>query len=331
MAVQLMTTTGTEADVRAALGLKPVEGQSQAPTDALISATAEPADTSEKPAEAVPEVVADAPAPPVDTDDDDATPQGKGAQTRGRLQKRIDELVAARYHTQGELDAAKRQIDKLEAQLSQKPAEAPSAPAAPSGDAPREADFDTYDAYLAAVARHAAHEEVESRLKAQKADDDTKRQQTEQERVRATLHDRITAFAADHPDYEDTISNKELPNLTPVMLEVLMDPENDLGPALAYALAKDPARFKAVAAMPPIKAIKEFGRLEHEVRGNGAKASAPPMKTPAAPPPPTPVRGTSASATLSLEELAKRITPGDSETSVWLARRNAELAKRGSR
>jgi hypothetical protein len=326
MGVTLMTTTGTEADVRAALGLQPSEGTQEPSGEPIVSATSDDAPVVTDTPQTPPAALAESP-----EDSTPDSPQAQGAQTKGRLQKRIDELVAARYHTQGELDAAKQQIAKLEAQLQS----ATPAPAKvlvpPTEGAPKEADFDTYDAYLAAVARDEARQEFDRRYQAKQAEDDQKRAQTAEESRRAALHDRIAAFVTDHPDYEEVISNPDLPALTPVMTHYLTKPTNALGPAMAYALAKDPSRFKAMAKMDPDDAAEAFGVLRAELSGNGSKPAPTLTKTPAAPPPPTPVRGASVSATLSLEEMAKRITPGDASTSDWIARRNAEIAKRGTR
>lgn len=331
MGVTLMTTTGTEADVRAALGLTAAERPE--PIDAPVSATAETPEPGITPP-AVPEPASEDSADAEEASATDTSPQAQAAKTKGRLQARIDELVAQRYHTQGELDAAKRQIEKLEAQLAKvtlpgQPAEPPTPP--PADRPPQEADFETYDAYLVAAATYAATKAVEKRLAEKQIQDDEARQRAEQERVRTTLIERVQAFAKDHPDYEEAINNPALPHLTPVMVHYLTKPSNTLGPAMAYALAKDPDRFRAIAAMSPDDAAEEFGVLRAELRANGSKPVPAPAKTPAAPPPPTPVRGASVSATLSLEEMAKRVTPGDPSTSDWIARRNAELAKRGNR
>jgi hypothetical protein len=341
MAVHLMTTTGTEADVRAALGLTPEASQATTPPDGPVSASVEtlpkPVSDKEPSAPAEPPVAApDAPAAPVDDSEEeptsDASPQERGAQTKGRLQKRIDELVAARYKTQGELEAAQRQIAELQAKISP-PAPTTGSVAAPMSAAtpPQEADFDTYDKYLVALAKFEARQEVETRLAEAKAAEEAKRVQAEAESRRSTLKDRIVAFAKQHTDYEEVVNNPDLPNMTPVVADVLTDPDNELGPAMAYALAKNPTRFAEIVALPPKKAILALGALQAELRTEPAPAPAALPKLPAAPPPPTQVRGSTVVAAQTLEELAKGITPGDPRTSEWLARRNAEIAKRGQR
>jgi hypothetical protein len=327
MAVHLMTTTGTETDVRAALGLTPETSQATTPPDGPISASVETLPTTQAPPEP-PVEAAPVPETPAESDEDtttDQTPQEKGAQTKGRLQKRIDELVAARYHTQGELDSARRQIAELQARLDG-PAPAATPPTRTPLTPPKEADYETYEQYLDARADY----RVEVRLAADKDADEAKRAQDESTRRRTTLHERIVTFAHDHPDYDEVVSNPALPSLTPWIIDRLTDPRNEIGPAMGYALAKDPARLAALVAMDAPDALEALGALKVELRSNGKPAVALP-KLPSAPPPPTQVRGSAVVTPVTLDDLAKSITPGDPRTSDWLARRNEELAKRGKR
>jgi hypothetical protein len=201
-------------------------------------------------------------------------------------------------------------------------------PAAPDPHEPKEADYATYEAFIEARAdyraRRAYHEEREADRRAT----EQREAQTAVERQRQTVAERIEAFAKDHPDYEEVVSNPSL-ILTPAIAYALQ--HSDDGPAMAYALAKDPARFQRIAALAPPETMMELGLLRAELRQAPGSRPASTPKLPAAPPPPTTVRGGSVAAPLSLDDLAKRITPGDSQTSEWLRRRNEELAKRGLR
>ena len=341
MAVTLMTTTGTLEDVQTALGMTP--GGETSPSGLLdtTSATVETLPTKEEvPAEAasdastvpVAEVapVTDEPVPDSEFDEDgEPTTERAARSSRTKLQTikklrvraRDAELRAAR--AEGELEARRAGIAV--------PAVQPVAPHS-DAEAPKEADYDTYEGYIKATAAHEARlayrDEQAKHDEAQAA----QRQKETQQQVRTAVQQRIVTFKETHPDYEEVIDHPELV-LTPAIEYTLTT--SDDGPAMAYALGKDIDRFKKIAALPPMEAAIELGMLRAELRAaakpDKAAPVTPPVKTPTAPPPPTPVRGRAVAASVSLEDFAKTIQPGDASTSEWLRRRNEQLAQRQQR
>jgi hypothetical protein len=180
--------------------------------------------------------------------------------------------------------------------------------------------YETYEDYIIGLTRWT--NECHDIEKAHAAKQDEFRQWATQ--ATETLQSRITAFVKDHPDYNDVIGDPSL-QISPAQAEYLYDPENEDGPAMAYALGKDPAICAAIRAMPDRQATMAMGRLHATVRAASLSATpprVPPPKavpTPLAPPPPTPVRGAATPSTLSLEQMAK-----SGDIAAFFAARNAE-------
>jgi len=339
MAITLMTTTGSLPDVQAALGIAagsaPAPDVDPGPIAASVEALpkAEPAtEPSETPE-----------APPVETAPQDATPQAAEPEvpdsefdedgeplteraarsSRTKLQT-IKKLRARARHAETEL--ARREGELAALRALQTPSTTAAEPVQTGMDSsePKEADYATYEAWIEARADYRARQAVREELQQRQTQDAETRQ-------RESLAERIRAFEKDHPDYQELVSNPEL-QLTRAIAETLTVSED--GPALAYALAKDVPRFKRIASLPPVLAIRALGELSAELRlGAQPKVAeaAPPPKVPAAPPPPTPVRGGSVAASVSLEDFAKTIQPGDPKTSEWIRRRNEQLRRAGQR
>lgn len=356
MGITLMTTTGTLDDVQKALGTPPSTTAEPDPFGrAVASADAFPTRASATPEEAPETPVEPSDTPPVpetpptpetsqatpeaaksdipDTEyDDDGEPLTERAARSPRSKLKTIHQLRTRSRTaetekarlEGENRALRAQLESLYGGQPRPPV--PEAPVAPGDDpeAPKEADYDTYDAWVRAQAAHAAR--VAYRQEREKAEAESSERQMRQQAV-----ERVKAFTADHPDFTDVIAASEIAHvpLTPVLHRALN--QSAEGPALAYALAKDPARFRRLVALPEADALWELGRLSAEVSQPmtpAARVASAPSVT-SAPPPPTPVRGASVAARLSLEDLAKAIPPGDSRTSDWIRRRNEQIAKRG--
>lgn len=346
MAVHLMTTTGSLTDVNAALGIAagsapapegetgPIVAQVEAlpprtaPAETAAPVAEPPAEPETPPAEATPQdatvpVAEEVPDSEFDEDGEPLTERAARSsrtklQTIKRLRARARTAETELARTQGEL-AALRAI-QTRGQEPTIPDASPSVVSGMDGEEPKEADYATYEAWIEARADYRARKAVREELESRHRED-------ERLRLMEASKARIKAFAAEHPDYDEVISNPTL-KITEPMAYALQRSED--GPAMAYALAKDPPRAARIAAMAPEDALVAIGELRAEVRlaSAPAKAAAPPLpKSPAAPPPPTPVRGSSVAAAVSLEDFAKGIQPGDPKTSEWIRRRNEQLAR----
>ena len=326
MAVTLMTTTGTLADVQAALGMPQVPGeptQAGDPVSASMEARPEadaavPVVTPEEPVVAAP---ADEAVPDSEFDEDGEPTTERAArsshtklQTIKKLRIRAREAEHRAAHLEGQLEVLKsvgRVPEPPQASSSQPPAMVTSGAKKPAIDDTHpetgELLYQTQEDYLEALTdwkldvretqRLAREAEAQARQHAQTAD--------------SVLRDRITTFATAHPDYDDVVSDPTL-LISDVQAQILHDPDNAEGPAMAYALAKDKALCESIRLMAPGKAILAMGRLQASVMGTTAPTPAPPAPKPAparpmasVPPPPTLLRGTAAPASTTLDALAK--------------------------
>ena len=196
------------------------------------------------------------------------------SEKRPGVQSRIDELTRARYEAEREAKFWREQAAK-------------SPP--PSTDAPKptRADFADDDAYFEALADFKAEQKVQQFSQQTQAE----RAQEAQARQTASQFDlyQERVQQAGLPDYAEVVGQSDVP-AAPHVLESILD--SDVGPQLAYHLAKHPDVAERLNAMTPVQAAREIGRLEAAVASPSATQPTPPAKrTTTAPAPINPVRG----------------------------------------
>ena len=99
-----------------------------------------------------------------------------------------------------------------------------------------------------------------------------------QARASQSFKQREAEFAATVDDYADKVYDPSVP-ISSAMAEVIA--ESDIGPKLAYHLADNRDLAARIAAMSPVQAARELGKIEAKL---AAPASKPVSKAP--PPPP---------------------------------------------
>lgn len=184
-------------------------------------------------------------------------------------QKRINQLTREKYEAQRRAQETEQRLQQLEAQAQQ-------APAAVADDAPTLEKFD-YDEekYQAALVQHQVAKQMQQLQQQQQQ----QVQLAEQQKQVQSYNDRVNAFAADKPDFTDSVANMPLQNSAAI--EGIMALEN--GPAVAYHLSKNLDVVDNLNRMSPVQAAIEIGKIE-------AKLSATPApKTTKAPDPIEPV------------------------------------------
>jgi hypothetical protein len=189
--------------------------------------------------------------------DGQAKPKNRG------VGKRIDELTKARYDAERERDHWRELAMRQQQPPPGQPQPAPAAAQAETGEPTLEScDFDQ--------AKFTREWYAWRRAEDQKAESAQKRQ--------AAFQERVTAFRAEHPDYDAVTGNPALP-ITQAMADVILETEDP--PAVAYFLGQNPSEAAAIAQMTPVQIARAIGRLE-------AKLSAPPAASEAAPRQPVP-------------------------------------------
>lgn len=139
----------------------------------------------------------------------------------------------------------------------------------------------THDEYLEARDRWllSVFEETQEKKAAES------KAKTEQQTKTNTWNERLEAAKAVHPDLEEVLET-EFP-LSPAMQEALL--ESEKGPEIGYYLVKHQEEAKRIAALGPLAAAREIGKIEAQLASAPPKAAA--RTSTSAPPPPTPVGG----------------------------------------
>jgi hypothetical protein len=291
-------------------------------------------------AEAAPagEVTKDETPAPAAAEDDEApregeSPQQTAARTRSRLQIRINELTKARYTAEGEAKETRAQLAERDAELARLRAEpgqsktqtSTATPGAVPGDdataiaqaltswdqqhpRPKAEDFDDIQAYEDAlvdwkVDRRDVKKDTEARVvREREARDQAIR---DERHLQQTAVERAKAFTVDHPDFDAVIrAGLDFDIHKTVMRELRA---SDHGPAILYALAKDPTDAKRFSELSIAAQVKEIGRREALLERTAATTEPPkpatrPKPTTHAPEPIEPEGGPAASVR-TLEDL----------------------------
>ena len=227
--------------------------------------------------------------------------EGK-AEEKDNFQKRVDELTAIRRQEERQRIQAEQRAAELEQQLQA------LKPKAEPGKTLADFDYDEgkFSDYLVEIATQKAQESAQQRIAQEKA----------QARM-AEFSVRETDFAKENSDYHAVTRNPTL-NISQEMVNIAQGSEN--GPALLYHVAQHPDIADRLAALSPVDAAREMGRLE-------AIITAPKPKPVTTTPDPAPkLKATEKATTISASSAASdKLT-----TEEWLKRRNKELAKKAS-
>lgn len=171
-------------------------------------------------------------------------------------------------------DRMKRKNQYLQSEILRLQEQA-SKPAADDGDkAPREEDFNgDWGKYIAASAAYEAAKAVKDSLKADKQEANNSRAAELRSEVMADFEDRAEAFKAKATDFDDVVSKfvDGGGKFSDVVRELVTD--SDVGPQLAYYLAKNPKLANSINSLSPLQAAKEIGKLEDSLSKPSSKAT----------------------------------------------------------
>jgi O6-methylguanine-DNA--protein-cysteine methyltransferase len=309
----------------------------------LPPAAPQPAATDDAPlapeaASAAEPTSGDQKAPSIPEDDDapkpGETPQQTAARTRSRLQKRINELTAARYTEKGRAERLEQELTELRKRTDPAPnrsSDTPSpdgdqsgVPAAPQGDdfertnpKPKQENFDTYDEFNEALLDWKVDQREHRRETANAAE---AARQAAAERV-VQVQQRIDTFKQQHPDFHEVLNAADFEVPKRVLREM---EESPVGPQIAYHLAKNPAEAAAICKLHPVDQIKAVGKLEARFeREAGAPTPTPRKPVSRAPQPLAPEGGGSAATNKALDQMTtdERLDHWDREEQASRTRR----------
>ena len=222
---------------------------------------------------ALPDMTEDAPAKPVDeaakTDDaaetssrdegegtdapDETSGEGKDVPpwVKARITREANKRRAAEEQAAKVTSESQAEIERLKAQIP-KPVD-PRAKPRPEREA--YTDPKTYEAALLAwnaeQVRVSTLEEAEqTRLRDERV--------RSQEATLTTFKERQDSFKADHPDFEQVAFREDL-KISPAMSQAILMADD--GPAIAYHLGQHPEEAERIAALSPIQAVYEIGKI----------------------------------------------------------------------
>lgn len=239
------------------------------------------------------------------------------AEHKAELEKALQKRLA-REQRKYEREAEElRQIALRSQQQTQPKPE--QAQAQPADARPQREQFADYESYVEALADWKADQRFSARERERQQQEAFRRAQTEQLSVAQAHKEREAKFVASVEDYQEKVNNPNL-RISDVMAQAIL--HSELGPQVAYYLGNNPDEAERIAALPPIAAVKEIGKLE-------TKVATPTKPKSSAPPPIEPIKRGSASNAIdttdpkSLERLG---------TSAWIAaERERQMRKAGAR
>jgi hypothetical protein len=140
-------------------------------------------------------------------------------------------------------------------------------------DEPKPGDFKTVGEYTRALVKYEAKKAGETG----KAQAEQSKQQEHANEIVSAFVKRQDEFKAATPDYEDVVGGTDL--IVPDIAKQYLI-ESEVGPQLAYHLAKNPDEVTRLKKLSPSRCVAELGKLEtkFEKAAAPAKADAAPAK-----------------------------------------------------
>ena len=242
---------------------------------------------------------------------------------RGRSYKdRASQLAREKAAETQRANALDLELQRLRSLSAERPSPVPerSVPTPVNGDAPPtssaapsetdaeakplQENFETYDEFQEAIVDWKVSERLTHHEAQQRDRIERDRVQRAQEALVAAHTARIATFRSAHGDFDAIVTaGKDLPMTRPMQDAVL---NSESGPAMMYHLCQNPEECDRIAAMNPILALKEMGRLEGrlEVAVPGPTSTAESITK--APRPIKPVGGGATASTIPLDQMAYR-------------------------
>jgi hypothetical protein len=216
------------------------------------------------------------------------------AEKRGtsRFERKIGRLHREAAEARAERDLFKRQLEELRPKQSDDPS------------APKLENFKDIEEYANAKAKHEADKVLREHNEKQRSET----QKQARERLVKGWEERVDAGADKYDDYAEVVG--DLQPTTPWAMAIM---EADNGPDIAYHLGKNLKEAQRIASLPPVSQIREIGRLEAKLAAEPPK----PKTASKAPPPITPLSGTSP---------ADSATPSETDDiGTWIKKRQKQV------
>lgn len=215
-----------------------------------------------------------------------------------------------RLFTQEELDAKiGERLAKDRRQRAKEEAERAAQPVAPPAEPPKPDQFKSAEDYLEALSDWKADHKSYARAT-----------QQQQRQANATFEDRAEKARAKYADFDIIFKhpNEGGPAISDPMKAVIQ--ESELGPDIAYHLAKNPDESRRIWGLSPLAQARELGKIEATLSQKAAEGK----KPSSAPEPITPVGSRTHTPTYDTSDPKSTKTMSVSE---WIAAENKRRAK----
>lgn len=202
-----------------------------------------------------------------------------------KLEKRFSEITKQREEARQEAQREREARQALEARLQA--LEKQSAPQQTQAQSveqePQPHQFTDAFEYAKALTDY----RVEQHLAQEKARQAEAAAQAERQQVITQWTKKVEAAKAEMPDFDEMVQSASDVIIPDHVRDAMM--ESDVGPKLLYHFAENPEIARSIAAMPPIKALREIGKLEAKFEAP-KQAEKPPVARSKAPEPIQPIR-----------------------------------------
>lgn len=239
--------TKKEPEVKQAVATEPKEEQARNADGTFAKAVEDPQvekqdDPAKKAAQAA------------DEDDDLPIRAKRFIDKKHRQMKEAEEFARQRDR---EAAVEKARADQLQRELEElrKSGPAQDKPKVKAEGEPNPDDFKTFGEYTDALVEYKFNKR-ERELEAKRAKD---QQESESQRLAREFAERQEQARKEIPDYVEVLSESSI-SVPGHVLEYVK--ESELGPKLAYHLAKHPDEATRIAKLSPIRAVAELGKLE---------------------------------------------------------------------
>ena len=234
---QVLTSENSEAFYANRLGLA-----EEAPVEAVVEETAEPAeeanDQSEQPTEEI---------------ETKATEEKK---QNPKLEKRFSELTKQREEARKEAQREREARESLENKLKELEGKVNPQPVEQVNAKPSPSQFNDAFEYAEALAEWSAEQAILNREKAE-----TERKvQEERSKVIKSWNERLETVKADLPDYDEMIASASDITVSDEIRDAML--ESEQGPRILYHLAENPELAEKLNSMSKVSALREIGKLE---------------------------------------------------------------------
>ena len=275
MALIVSSTTDTQEQVNEAAGVETVEVEEQE----------QPQEQAQRPPKVPPE-----PAEPDEEGEEQPDEEQPPAPKKtGGFQRKIERL---------QQKVAELEMERRYAALHQQQ-QPPQQQQRPANAEPKQEEFQDYETYDNARIEYRVAQALNAR---EKQMEQQRAQQREQEQVQG-WHERVGQFRNEVQDFDDVLGNVDHIEIPKALQQAII--EDELGPKLAYELARQPDHFEKIAKLSPLGAIKALGEFKASL--NAVKAAPPRKPVSNAPEPIRPVaNGANGTVHKSLDQLPLR-------------------------